>query len=291
MLIKDVCRKCMLTKKAIEYYEKQGLIQPEIDENGYRNFTNKDIEILKEVSVLRKLGISIADIKFILHAGDNKAAALTKCKHLMELRLEKASAQYEFMEKLISNYDIEQGIDYVQTFDDFFTIKEKLIQAFPGSYGMYLNIHFGRFLNEKIDTIAKEEAYNGIINYLDGIENFFTAELEEYLDNYFSIIEKADMEKINSMVLNAIDNVEEFIESNKKTVEEYLEVRASEEFKKSPAYKLQQLLIQFQQQSGYCDVFLSNLKILSTSYRDYTNKLEAANKKFMKLFPQYKNSC
>ena len=28
MLIKEVCKECGLTRKAVEYYEKQGLIQP-----------------------------------------------------------------------------------------------------------------------------------------------------------------------------------------------------------------------------------------------------------------------
>lgn len=36
MLINEVCQKCRLTKKAIEYYVEQQLVQPEILENGYR---------------------------------------------------------------------------------------------------------------------------------------------------------------------------------------------------------------------------------------------------------------
>ena len=36
MLINEVCKECNLTKKAVEYYTEQGLIQPRIKENGYR---------------------------------------------------------------------------------------------------------------------------------------------------------------------------------------------------------------------------------------------------------------
>lgn len=36
MLINEVCKKCSLTQKAIEYYIEQGLVIPVIQENGYR---------------------------------------------------------------------------------------------------------------------------------------------------------------------------------------------------------------------------------------------------------------
>ena len=34
MLINEVCKECNLTKKAVEYYTEQGLIQPRIKETG-----------------------------------------------------------------------------------------------------------------------------------------------------------------------------------------------------------------------------------------------------------------
>ncbi len=44
MLINEVCKKCRLTKKAVEYYIEQGLISPDIMENGYRDFSQDDVE-------------------------------------------------------------------------------------------------------------------------------------------------------------------------------------------------------------------------------------------------------
>lgn len=66
MLINEVCKKCGLTIKAIEYYEKQGLICPRVLENGYRDFSISEIEILEKVSVLRKLGFSISPSAILL---------------------------------------------------------------------------------------------------------------------------------------------------------------------------------------------------------------------------------
>ena len=43
MLINEVCRECNLTKKAVEYYTEQGLIRPDITENGYRRFSDAEV--------------------------------------------------------------------------------------------------------------------------------------------------------------------------------------------------------------------------------------------------------
>lgn len=65
MLINEVCKRCGLTKKAIEYYEEQGLTRPQIMENGYRVFSEDDVIQLNKIAVLRGLGISVSDIKTV----------------------------------------------------------------------------------------------------------------------------------------------------------------------------------------------------------------------------------
>lgn len=236
------------------------------------------------------MGLSINDIKDVL-SSSNKSATLAKYKYLMDLKMEKATVQQKCLENLIANYDIDEGTKYIDcNINGLFTIREKLVQSFPGTYGMYLSIHFGQFLNENIDSEEKEEAYSKIVNFLDGISNInITAELEEYLESYFTIMEKTDMEKINSHLLNAVEDIDNYISSNKKSLEEYIEIRNSEEFKSSPAYKFQQLLLDFQQSNGYYEIFIPNLKILSPSYSEYADKLQEANKLFIEKYPQMAN--
>jgi DNA-binding transcriptional MerR regulator len=290
MLIKDVCKKCKMTKKAVEYYEQQGLISPRIEDNGYRNYSDNDISVLKEIGVLRKLDISIADIKNIL-ASTNKATALEKCKYKMDLEVEKSMAKKKCLEQLMKDYNIEQAITYIEEdIEKHFTIKEKLLQAFPGGYGMYLCVHFGQFLNGRIDTEEKERAYNKIVDYLDKIQEIeFPKELEEFLQQGLGQMGEADMQRINSSIIDSVNNIDMYLEENKEDIEKYLEFRNSDEYKKSPAYKIQQLLLKFQQESGYYDIFIENLKILSDSYREFFEKLQAANKAFVNKYPQFDN--
>jgi len=286
MLIKDVCRECKLTKKAVEYYEQQGLISPKINESGYRNYSKEDVSILKEIGVLRRLGISIAEIKDIL-ASKNKSAALAKCKYKMDLEVEKAMAKKKCLERLVKDYDIEQAIIYIEEeIEKHFTIKEKLLQAFPGSYGMFLCIHFGQFLYGRIDMEEKERAYNKIVEYLDKIqETEFPKELEDFLEQSIGQLEDVNMERINSSIIDAVNDVDVYMEKNKEIIEKYFEYINSDEYKNSPAYKMKQLLLKFQQESGYYDVFIENLKILSESYSEYFKKLQAANKAFLDKYP------
>ncbi|MFQ7799048.1 MAG: MerR family transcriptional regulator [Coprobacillus cateniformis] len=48
MLIKDVCKLCHVTKKALVYYEDKGLISPLIMENGYQIIVKKISRSLKK---------------------------------------------------------------------------------------------------------------------------------------------------------------------------------------------------------------------------------------------------
>lgn len=67
MKIKDMESALGISKANIRFYEKEGLLDPKRAENGYREYTNEDLERLRIVVVLRKLGVSIEHIKKILN--------------------------------------------------------------------------------------------------------------------------------------------------------------------------------------------------------------------------------
>ena len=63
MTINEIAKELNITKRAMKYYEEQGLLKVSKDSNGYRNYSKQDMETLRIVSIYRKLGISISDIK------------------------------------------------------------------------------------------------------------------------------------------------------------------------------------------------------------------------------------
>lgn len=288
MLINEVSKSTGLTKKAIEYYTMEGLVNPDILENGYRDYNEKDIKRLNKIFVLRKLDISTGDIKTILsdESGDTlKTIAVKK----------ELSYQREHSKRTILNR-LSNGIDYsvvsveLQGLDNSKTITEKILDAFPGYFGRFICLHFARFLNEPITTDRQQKAYNRIISFLDNITTpKLPKELQEYLLEVTNDIGTEHMTKIMENTKKTIESPDEFFSSNKEVLEQYLAYRLSDEYKNSPIGKISELTKKFSKASGYNDIFIPAMKELSDSYSEYYSQLEEANKKLIELYPQFEN--
>lgn len=66
MKTKNVCKLLNISPKALRIYEDLGIIVPARDENNYRNYKDDDILKLKQVIVLKEMGIPLKNIKDIL---------------------------------------------------------------------------------------------------------------------------------------------------------------------------------------------------------------------------------
>ena len=64
MKINEVEALVGVTKKNIRFYEEQGLLSPRRNsENGYRDYGDAEIETLRQIKLMRKLGVPIGDIR------------------------------------------------------------------------------------------------------------------------------------------------------------------------------------------------------------------------------------
>lgn len=290
MRIGEVSKICKLTKKAISYYEQVGLIHKNYDSNGYRVYDEKDVILLKEIYFFRKLGMGVSDIKNILESSD-KHHALREYQSKQQFQIEHAKAQHDYLlYYLNNNLSVEDVFKEVEhKLDHHLIIKDKLLQSFPGVYGKYLYIHFGRFLDGKIDSADKIKAFNKIIEYLDNVDSLkFENEIQHHLVEQFDILVTLDRSKMDEGIHEALHNYDEFKAKNKESIEWYLKYRTSEEFTSSTAYKMQQMLIEFQKNNGYYDVFIENLKIISETYKKYYDQLHSINDRLLEDFPQAK---
>lgn len=66
MKISEVEELLGVSRANIRYYEKEGLINVKREPNRYRDYNDEDIARLKKVLILRKLGISIEEIRAVL---------------------------------------------------------------------------------------------------------------------------------------------------------------------------------------------------------------------------------
>jgi len=285
MLINEVSKTTGLTKKAIEYYTMQGLVSPTILENGYRDYSQSDIDKLNIISVLRQLGLCTNEIKTVL--SDESRVALKTISVRKELSYQREQAKKQLLDKLSQGHDYSEISIELQAINNSKTITEKLLEAFPGYFGMFICLHFARFLNEPIRTEEQQSAYERIISFLDNVPPFTLPEdLQEYLTESTKNIGSERITELIENTKKSIENPDDFFADNKEILEQYLAYKKSDEYKNTPAYRLMKLTKEFNKTTGYYDVFIPALKELSPSYSEYYRQLEEANKKLLERYPE-----
>ena len=66
MKIQQVEELVGITKKNIRFYEQEGLLNPARSENGYRDYSEADVQILKKIKLLRSLSFPLEEIRMML---------------------------------------------------------------------------------------------------------------------------------------------------------------------------------------------------------------------------------
>lgn len=87
MTIKEVEACSGMTRANIRFYEAEGLLSPERTSNGYRNYSEAEVEILKRIKLLRALHISLEEIKALQEGSLELSEALDR--QLAQLALER----------------------------------------------------------------------------------------------------------------------------------------------------------------------------------------------------------
>jgi len=76
MKIQELEHKTGLERPSIRFYEKEGLLNPKRLENGYREYSQEDVELLKKIKLLRRLGMSIEKIRQLQQGSADLNAAI-----------------------------------------------------------------------------------------------------------------------------------------------------------------------------------------------------------------------
>lgn len=275
MQINEVIQKVDLTKRAIKYYEEQGLLSVSKDENGYRNYTDEDIKILKEISVYRKLGISIKDIKVLLEGKDKQLLEQIYKEKINKLEEDKNEA--DSLKRFIDNDDVE-GIYETLNYE---TLGKAIQDMIPGFYGYYFMNHFIPYLQIEIETKEQEEAYKRIIEFWDNanIKIPLLMKLNSFI--MYKLLPKQEMskmiEKIDAKTKELINISEVEYEKLKEQTRKGVKMKNSIFFKYHPAFILQRKFMKRLQDIGYNDIFIPNMILLSPKYKEYHEALTKVN--------------
>lgn len=116
MKINELCEQIGLTKKAIYYYEEEGLIFPIRLDNNYREYTPLDFKKLKIIYALRESNFSIEEIKKIFNNEVNIIDCLEEKKQRTVLQYQSLCEMVDTLEHIVErqrchifylNYDLE----------------------------------------------------------------------------------------------------------------------------------------------------------------------------------------
>ncbi len=162
---------------------------------------------------------------------------------------------------------------------------QRLLNVFPGYYGKYISLHFARYLNEPIVSDEQQEAFDTIIDFLDNVSFALPPDLQQYLDEITKDFDEAFVDNVFANMNDAISDTEKYIAENKETLEQYMQLKQSDEFKASPAYRLQKHLRKLNSENGYNTIFIPAMKKLSRAYCKYHDGLEKANEVFLSKYP------
>lgn len=114
-----------ITKKNIRFYEEQELIAPKRNpENGYREYSLTDVEQLNKIKFLRKLDVSIEQIRR-LQKGE---LSLTDCmeKHVTNLSQKQHQLELtkEICQKFLSDTDNYESLDSARYLEEMERLEE-----------------------------------------------------------------------------------------------------------------------------------------------------------------------
>lgn len=283
MLVNEVCKECKLTKKAVEYYVGQGLVVPSVRENGYRDFSDADIARLKKISVLRGLGLSVADIEGVLEARGVSLNDISGQK-LMEIAV--LQEKQKLVQELATTQDWETVQEKLLQIQRRQSVLERMRNAFPGYYGNFICQHFAPYLGEPVRTEEQQEAFDTIIAFLDGIQFQIPDDLRAYYDEVTMSFDDTVAESVSAGMRSAVCDIEKYMDENREVIETCMAYKQSEEYKTSQVYRLEEILKQFNSTSGYNDILIPAMCRLSESYRAYYEMLQTASQKFLQRYPQ-----
>lgn len=283
MLVNEVCKECNLTKKAVEYYIEQGLVAPSVRENGYRDFSDADVTRLKKISVLRGLGLSVADIEGVL-AKQGVSLNNISGQKLREITV--LQEKQKLLQELAKTQDWDSVQEKLLQIQRRQSVLERMRNAFPGYYGNFICQHFAPYLGEPVRTEEQQEAFDTIIAFLGGIQFQIPDDLRAYYDEVTMSVDDAVAENASASVRSAVCDFENYMDENRDVIEICMAYKQSEEYKTSQAYRLEETLKQFNSTSGYSDIFIPAMCRLSESYRAHYEMLQRANEKLLQRYPQ-----
>ncbi|VTX60602.1 MerR family transcriptional regulator [Gemella haemolysans] len=119
MRINEVVKLTGVSARTLQYYDEIGLLIPQKLDNGYRDYTEENLEKLQKILFYRFLKFKLNDIKELLEGEIDNLKILEQQRELILREKEKFEVILYNIEKTISNYKGEQTMTIEEKFNGF----------------------------------------------------------------------------------------------------------------------------------------------------------------------------
>ena len=119
MRINEVVKLTGVSARTLQYYDEIGLLIPQKLDNGYRDYTEENLEKLQKRLFYRFLKFKLNDIKELLEGDFDNLKILEQQRELILREKEKFEVILHNIEKTISNYKGEQTMTIEEKFNGF----------------------------------------------------------------------------------------------------------------------------------------------------------------------------
>lgn len=117
MKIKELEELLSIPRSNIRFYEKEGLFTPERRDNNYREYTQSDIEDLQRIIVLRKMGLTVEEIKKLNIHELPFHQAIAGARKRLEDEIEQLNGSLRLVRQLEKEKVSMDEIDFVKHWD------------------------------------------------------------------------------------------------------------------------------------------------------------------------------
>lgn len=191
----EVAELLKMTKSQIRFYEKKGLLQPIIDDNGYAMYTFDHLDTLEMILLLKELDTPISEIKKILCDEENYdyVAIIKKSHQNLTKEIERLTQKQNMLENKLnlykqstvnafSNEHYEERVLYLIEKE---MAKETTIKSVYDATKKY---HVD-YLDPNLELCSIQKNNNEVVGVINLKEKDFIKDVEQYIitsGHYFS---------------------------------------------------------------------------------------------------------
>ena len=273
MMIKEVQELTGLGRKAIEYYQQKGLIDPAVLENGYRDYSREEADTLRHIALLRALDVPLDEIKALLSGSAYPGALLRARQTDMDLRQRKTRLMEEYA-KTGPTEELKRKLDALGREE---SLAKRFFRLLPGYFGQMLLYNFAPFLEKPAASEEQERAFEEAVSFLDSMPPLrLPPDLAEAAESAAEELSLDVMRQIQKDKQAALRDPEGWVREHENLIKAYGQIKQTEEYNNAPAVRAGAHLKAYFVETGYYERFIPLMRRLSPAYDEYCRDLMRA---------------